>query len=71
MCLIKSHTMVGKISPAENFSVKSEGVQSLYKINSQAIFFTGIGLHDYDINNIDSSDTDTSLRRKKTNFLSH
>ena len=71
MCLIKSHTTVGKIPPAGNFPVKSEDVQSLYKINSQAVFFTGIGLHDYDINNKDSSDTDTSLRRKKINFLSH
>ena len=32
------------------FPLKSEDIQSLYKINPQAVFFKGIDLHDYNIN---------------------
>ena len=45
---------------AGKFPLKSEDVQSLYKINPQLVFFKGIDLHDYDISIKDSSDTDTS-----------
>ena len=34
---------------AGKFPLKKELVQSLYKINPQAVFFKGIDLHDYDI----------------------
>ena len=57
-----------KISSAGKFPLKSEDVQSPYKINPQAVFFKGIDLHDYDINNKDSSDTDTSSETKENKF---
>ena len=53
---------------AGNFSLKSEDVRSLYKINPQVVFFTGIDLHDYDINNKDSSDTGISSETEYNKF---
>ena len=40
---------ITKNPSAAKFPLKSELVQSLYKINPQAVFFKGIDLHDYDI----------------------
>ena len=51
------------------FPLKSEDVQSLYKVNLQAVFFKGIDLHDYDINNKDSNPTDTSSETEENKFL--
>ena len=45
---------------AGKFALKSEDVQSLYKMNPQVVFFKGIDLHDYDLHSKDSSDTDAS-----------
>ena len=53
---------------AGKFPLKSEGMQSLYEINPQAVFFKGIDLHDYDVNSKDSSDTDTSSRTEDNEF---
>ena len=53
---------------AGNFSLKSEDVRSLYKINPQVVFFTGIDLHDYDINNKDSGDTGMSSETEYNKF---
>ena len=44
---------------AGKFPLKSEDVQSLYKIKPKAVFFTGIDLNDCDINNKNST-TDMS-----------
>ena len=45
---------------AGKFPLKNEDVQSLHKVKSQTVFFMGIYLRDYDINNKNSSDTDMS-----------
>ena len=59
-----------KNSSAGKFPLKSEDVQSLYKINPKTVFFffTEIDLHDYDINNKDSNDTDTSSETEDNKF---
>ena len=53
---------------AEKFPLKSEDVQSLYKIGPQASFFTGIDLHDYDINSKNSSNTDAPSETEDNKF---
>ena len=53
---------------AGKFPLKREDVQSLHKINPQAVFFKGIYLYDYDINNKASSDTDTSSETEENKF---
>ena len=53
---------------AGKFPLKSEEVQSSYKINPQAVFFKRIDLHDYDINSKYSSDTDMSSEMEDNEF---
>ena len=53
---------------AGKFPLNIEDVQSLYKINPEAVFFAGIDLHYFDINNKNSSDTDTSFEPEDNKF---
>ena len=53
---------------AGKFPLNIEDVQSLYKINPEAVFFAGIDLHYFDINKKNSSDTDTSFEPKDNKF---
>ena len=53
---------------AGKFPLKSGDEQSLYKINPQAIFLTRIDLCDYDINNKNFSDIDTSSETEDSQF---
>ena len=65
MCLAHYGT---KNSSAGKFPLKSEDVKNRHKINAQAAFSKVIDLHDYDICNKDSSDTDTSSRKEDNKF---
>ena len=57
-----------KNSSAGKFPLKSEDVQSLYKINPQAVFIKRTDLHDYDTNNKDSNDTNASSETEENKF---
>ena len=65
MCLAHYST---KNSSAGKFPLKSEDVQNRHKINPQTAFSKVIYLHDYDIRNKDSSDTDASSRTEDNEF---
>ena len=43
-------------------------MQSLYKINPQAVFIKRTDLHDYDTNNKDSNDTNASSETEENKF---
>ena len=59
-------THYGTKNPSEGkFPLKSEDVQSLYKMNPQVVFFKGIELHDYDLNSKDSSDASSETEDNK------